>query len=685
MEGAAESNTPPETTDNAVPFIVRLSRCFGLLAVAAAIAAAAVCGTRLIGSPDIGYHLDYGYRFLDTGTPVETSPAVYTVENSRPDTADETLPPCCWRDAEGAFHFPNANWVSQVLFAGIHSRWDFTGLSLATALLVFSIAAVAAATMIRGGVHPAWAAAGIILIILCGYERFVLRPELFAAALLSVQLFILLDSCSNGGPGPIRIALLAATQVALVNMHSLWILGPAMTTAFLADRLARLLFRTATGRGRTDGAGRLGILFLLQLAACFLNPWTWRLGALPVETAVFFLRNNITAAHFTEGGHPWSTIGEFFSPFDAGFAGQTATWAYYGLLGAAGTALVSALYARKWDALFLIAGLVVFSMTMRRNIAPAAILLVPISLRAMGLAVTRLKERSRSVSFSLLSGLAAVLVTALSAWLLISIVSNRFYYARRSPHRFGIGPANMNLPLGACRFISTERPAGRLWTDYDTSSNIRFFASPRPEVPVLTNTWAYPVETMEAVLDVIRGKKELGTAAIEFDFQVAVMRVGRFTAEPIPGREHVPIALAMSADPRWVPVYLDARHVVFVMGSGENTAFVKKHRIPFDSAWARKYVARIRKTDPVPAQALLAGGNTLSLLGINRCAIVVLREAVAEDPELHEAWYCMGVCCRRLSVQHLRGDFAREATRCFKKCLEIKPDFEPALRALKIE
>lgn len=75
-------------------------------------------GVRTLTTEDLGYHLAYGDYLLDTGHIVDTSrfvdPAVM------PAHPRYDLPPGAWYDASGTYRFPNANWLSQAVVAGVH-------------------------------------------------------------------------------------------------------------------------------------------------------------------------------------------------------------------------------------------------------------------------------------------------------------------------------------------------------------------------------------------------------------------------------------------------------------------------------------------------------------------------------------------------------------------------------------
>ncbi|MGB2824636.1 MAG: hypothetical protein WBF17_26915, partial [Phycisphaerae bacterium] len=160
------------------------------LAVAAAAAFAVLLGVRTLTTPDLGYHLAYGDHFLDTGRIVDSDLGIYpmaTPEGRR----GLGLGPGCWYDADGTYRFPNANWLSQVVMAGVHRYTGLDGLSVLLAVLVAGVFAIAVVTMRRLGVGWTAVAAGILLTGMVAYERFLLRPEVFGYLVVMGQWWLL--------------------------------------------------------------------------------------------------------------------------------------------------------------------------------------------------------------------------------------------------------------------------------------------------------------------------------------------------------------------------------------------------------------------------------------------------------------------------------------------------------------
>jgi hypothetical protein len=381
---------------------------------------------------------------------------------------------------------------------------------------------------------------------------------------------------------------LVVLQAVLVNLHSYFALGLLLTAAALADRVVRSLWRRA-GR-EAEGpvqarraAMRLALVLAAQVGVCLLNPWGWRLAALPFQTLAFMRRNAIAGADYDAVRHPWSVIGEFFRPFAAGvFEQSKASYAYLALLGLAGAGMVAAALRRRWSHLLIVAGMTAASLTMRRNIAPAALLIVPPALSAIreliGAVAGRLGARPRPAW----QMAAAGAITVAGLWGVFNVVTHRFYRDERRAVRFGLGVSRTVVPVGPAEWINAHEPRGRLWTDYNSSSNVLYFTRPHREVPILTNTWAYPPGVMQRVLDYSRGRRPFGSGDAPAAFRIVVLRMDRTS---------IPLGRALERDPKWALVYLDAMHVVFLSAEGPNAGPVGLQEDPAPDGPRRQLLA----------------------------------------------------------------------------------------------
>lgn len=652
-------------------WLARMSPASRGIALLSAAAMICLLGVRLLNSPDLGYHLSYGYSFLETGRPVDSSPMVYSLDQFGPGNQPPPGPGCWWDDS-GQYRFANANWGTQVVMALVDKAGGVWALGVLQAVLAAGVFAVTAATMRRLGLGCLGIATGLLLTALVSYERLNLRPEVFGYIILAGELLVL----TGWRPSWLWVAGLVVLQLVLVNVHSYFMLGVALTGAFWAQGLWRWL-RAGRLRPKAQEADAQSLAtarrtFVLlsaalagQLAVCFANPWTWRLAVLPVETLLFISRNDITTSSMEPGHHPWSYIGEFFRPLASDLLRSKASIAYLAMLGLAGVGGLCCLLKRRWAWALIIAAMTMVSLSMRRNIAPAAIVIVPLALAALveilGPVAGLLGRRLRALSGH--AWAAGLTVAALT--LATMIVNQSFYTSEYTPVRFGMGLDRLMLPVDGCDWIARHDAGGRIWCDYDSSSSVHWFTGRRP-VPILTNTWAYPPVVMQQVLDASSGQRDLPQLLDELEADVLLLRVERMTAQSV---------RTVTNDKAWAMVHLSPVHVVWV----RRLAHPAVQPITEETFDAGAYIAHAQ-AQQAPEMALRAGGITLYQLGWYSHSIEVLERAVAVAPRRFDCQHMLAVAlatrglAREMRQDHRgRADWQR-ARQEFQKALQLKDD-----------
>jgi len=699
-EGGLIDTPGPAPTAARAPLVQRVLTA---LAVGAIGAFALLLGVRTLTTPDLGYHLAYGDHFLDRGELVDSGLFVYPTVKP---TNETDVGPGCWYDEQGRYRFPNANWLSQIVMAGVHRAAGLKGLSVLLAVLVAAILAVGAVTMRRLGIGWVGVAAGTGMTVMVAYERFLLRPELFGYLALVAQ-FCLLARRRVGRPAAVG---LVGLQWVLVNLHSYFLLGLGLTGAVLVERAVRWGWARrrglakpqaaspsrATARGdRTDREDRTGredraqvlrLAWVLgaQILVCFVNPWGWRLAALPLQTLLFVRKHGIAGGSATGEGHPWAIIGEFFRPFATDiFERSKASTAYCVLLSLAAAGAAAAVAKRRWAHLLVIAAMTAVSLSMRRNIAPAALLIVPPALSACRdlLAGARTLWNRHAPTAATV---AAAILTGLGSFGAFTVVTHRFYLHDGRAVRCGLGVARTVVPVAAAQWISRHDPPGRLWTDYNSSSNAYYFTRPHRDVPILTNTWAYPPQVMRRVLNCSIGRAPFDRVVDEFGCRTVLLHMDSTS---------IPLARKLVADANWALVHVDALDVVFVRADGPTAELARRAALTPRTFDADAFERMLLAVDPAPSSSMYLGGFTLAHLGWDTQAVEILGRAIRRFPhssDLHRMWNMKGTSLARRGTLRmleqppdLRGkqDW-HEARNCFLEALRAEPDYAPAARNL---
>ena len=750
----------------------RLATGLAWLALATVIALAMLLSIRKMASPDIGYHLAYGEEFWRTGKPVDHNPYIFTLTDDRPDQTD--LAPGCWYDSQGRYRFPNANWGTQVVMAAVNTWFGPIALSLLLPAMVAGVIILILLTLRRFGAGPLTCAAAMLLVTMTAHERFMLRPEMFGYLILVAQMYILV-----GWQSRVRqVIVLGLLQVLLVNFHSYFMLGLAITTAYVIDAAVRrvLAWINAAVPESNLAGRRLKMLLItlgVQLIACLVNPWTWRLAALPVQTLVFMKENHI-AGQYHPGAHPWSIIGEFFSPF-SGFANIRATISYLVLLAVAAAAIVLAvvtacliLWRRQTDATLkpkrpgnalpgthgqdtptaqdshtpllawalIIAGMVAISFSMRRNIAPAAMVIVPlavgififftrratrlqallqelrasygwwqviltvvmrkvITLYAYMLAIRSRLEQPKAARWWRLAALAVPILIAYYAgqWS-YQATTDRFYFDERTMTRFGLGFSPIDIPLGASDFVSEHLAApgasNRVWCDLYCSSNVYYFTNPHRDVPLVTNTWAYPPHVMKMVLDAfwVPGMTdrplEFEDLHARYGFDAVLLRVDPHSWA---------LTYTLARSDAWAVAYVDARFVVFVRRDGAYAKALLSMELNPKRLDMDRLLQKADAQDPSGASGLFMLSLTLHALGWTDPAVDAINQAIQRRPDWPEAHNRLG----QLLADHANKlmdpkvkqfaqarELLEKAVKAFEKSVSLRGDYAEAQQNLDL-
>jgi tetratricopeptide (TPR) repeat protein len=616
-------------------------------ALALALAVLAALGVREVGGLDLGYHLAYGERIL-RGDLVDHSPEVYTLPPLDAAPGERPEPgPGAWYDAQGRYRFPNANWLSQALFAA----WPFqggAGLSALGALLVAALAAAVAWALARLEA-PRWTRApAVLLLALVGAARLNLRPELCGYVVLALELG-LVGPALRGGELTRRAAwAFLALQLAFVNLHSYFPLGIALAGAVAVDGLAR----------RAPDRRRRLALLAGAAAAALANPWTWRIAVLPVQTLLYLRMHAIAAG---PGDHPWSRIFEFRPTLHPGFPatpGELAL-AAAAVLAVAGVALAAR--RRRWGHALALAGFLPVAFSMQRNVLASAVVIVPLAAAALPAWGARVRT-------------AAGLGSALAALALIALVtSDALYAAEGQPLRFGLGFQRAHLPVGAAEWLDAELSGARVWTGMNASSTIHGFTEPHREVPLLTNTWAEPPAVMAESGRLRLGEMDFDAWTRAHDVDVAVLR-----AEWSPA-----LATALARSPTWTPVYVNGPHVAYLRAGGRFAADARRLDLRARGAEAARYAREQRALDADLDASLLASGPILLEAGAFEHAREVFALATAEAPERADAWNGLGAACGSLWMRTGDAGERERAEAAFRRALALDPDAAAARRNLE--
>lgn len=627
-----------------------------LAVVAAATLALALCWFEF-SSVDLGYHIAYGRKFLDSGRIVECDPYIYAARDH---------------------FFVNANWAWQVLVAWMERGWGLAGLG--TVRIAFMSATIAGVIGLSRRSGASWGATGLILTLAAmgAYERFDFRPELASYAIGAAQLWLVLR------PHRRMLTACATTfglQVLWVNSHSYFLIGPLTTAAMLAGDAARWFARERDAEGRRTAQLRLAML-AAQAAACFVNPWGVSGAAFPFTTLQTLRQQGVMSG---DGGGAWSDIREFKAPLReiGATAGARVIRVYLLLLGLAAVGVAAALRTKRWGAALVIVLLAAMSLVMRRNIAMFALLATPLSAAAI---LAWLKMRPSLQNAKQAGGVvASLLALAAAGWWLPRVYSGRFSCDDQRVRAFGSGWSRLAMPIEACAFLRSQ-PAlqQRLCTDFFSSSNTLPYLSAGWRIFIDTNTFAYPPEVMTALTQVTSGARPYGEF---FDSQGVNVVLVHAAGGPI--RE---LIRRLQASRDWALVHVDEAFVVFVRRIAAHAEIIASHTLTAASVDVESWVSRARRMHLPTGYALMLMARVPQALGWNEPAARLLRRAVELEDGLGLAWLGLGVTYGEMANDAIRQGggigvakrYAQLAMECFQRAVRIEPENATARKNLEI-
>ncbi len=636
-----------------------LSLILRWLPVMAAAVAGLLVSFQVLTTEDLGYHLDYGRRFLESGRLVDHDELLYTLPPTDTPVHERPAPgPGCWYDADGRYRFANANWLSQILMASAFGLGGVAGLNVQLILMTGMLLGLIVWLMHRLETPPLAVAGAVLALVLVSYHRLTLRPELFGYIVLAGQACLLAGTWRGGrlhGALPwAAVAGLIALQWLFVNLHSYFLLGVALTGAVLIGSLGD---RDAAAPDRRRHRVRLAVATAGQIVVCLVNPWTWRLATLPVQT-VWFLRRH----HLADGpaAHPWTSMGDLQRPvlLGEGWATDVAALAFLACLAVIAAGIAAALKRRRWDWILIMTGMTLVSFSAQRNMAVGMIAAVPFALAALAVAPWWMAIRAwcrdragralpRHVTAPVMARLAAGALTLAAVLAAGSIVTNRLYLSQDSPMRFGGGLSRLHLPVGAAQWLGEHEVRGRIWASPLCSSTIRGLVEPRPRLNMVTNTWAYPPAVMQQILSGSSsyGPQPFAPVADRFDVSVVVTQSGLFLRE-------------VTADRRWTPVHAEGRFAVLIRRDGPDGRLAERHALAGESLAAERLIRDARTLDPAPGLALWLSAQVLADLGFYDHALTMLEISRRENPSEPRAWIATA---NALSRRAVRRDLADRA------------------------
>lgn len=477
---------------------------------------------------DLGRHIKNGELFFETWHPLEHNFYSYT---------------------EPEYPALNHHWGSGAIFYLVWRVTGFTGIQL------FVIALNSAAFLIAFLLAYRCAGAGIaalaaIFMIPLLAERTELRPESFSY--LFVMLFFLVLWRSRESNGTRALWLLPALEIAWVNLHIYFFLGPLLVLAFLAEALLVRNMRRARQLVWICAAIAITTLVSPFGFAAAIAPFTIlrEYGYLLVENqSVWFLETMLP-------GNPNYRI------FKIAFMLLLASFVPYAFprvrarMGSWQSATAS---------MALALGVSAMGWLQLRNFALFGLVALPLLAGNAG-ALFRAQAKKYEMQLSALA--AAILVFAIMA-MMAGGMQKFFPYAR--PFGLGLIPGNS----AAADFFRAHDLKGPIFNNYDIGGYLIYYLFPQERVFVDNRPEAYSVDFFKKIYVPMQESADAWEKyRAQYGFNVIIFSY----------RDHTPWAqqflIARIQDPEWVPVFADAQVIVFVRATKDHAPLIAEYAIP---------------------------------------------------------------------------------------------------------
>jgi len=491
---------------------------------------------------------------------------------------------------------------------------------LARLAILIALFGVMASTARRLGAGPWAMLLFLLLALVAARSRYTFRPDLLSLLLTALVVRAVVAEHPDGR----GLLWLVPLQILWANLHGYFITGPLVV-------LAVALGRALSGPEGRAAARRLAGLALAMLLACLINPAGLD-GLLHPVAILTDLREHI---EFYRGA-----IVEFAPTFAED---PRASWdrLAFMLLGAGAAVLLvgdGLAWFRRRDGqqggtavacLALLALFGVMSLSLRRNMAPFAIVIAPLAAAVA----------SRWFGARIPGAIAALPTAALALLVVVGEVSDRTSIHDGLDRRFGFGLSEIAYPRTGIEFIAEQLPRERVFTAFSYGSTFTGWRHPAQTASIDGNTHGYPTSFLIEAMAALSGEDSLA-----FDRMVA--RDGQTVALlPLAG----PLSVRLLAHPGWVLVCIGRRAAVFVRRSEMDAEWLAAHDL----------------------LATLRAGGRPTWLGTPPCeALLGLPRACAPNAELDQALLLLAADLPELALE--RAEAARA----------IAPD-DPEVAALR--
>lgn len=463
---------------------------------------------------DLWWNLKTGEHIIKNLTIPRTDIFSYTFEN-RP-----------WIDHE---------WLSQVIFYPIFSKFGWLGLNILKALLVSLSFLMLLFLNISKYKKIIYSTFFIMLAILAFGYRSVLRPEIFSYLLLCIFFYVLEREK--------RLFILPFLQIIWVNLHGYFILGPI------------LVFLYAIGEffsGNKNKAKRFAMVFTCVVLACLVNPYFYKGALYPFR---------ISMDVFTEQKLFMQNVHELMMPVRASFGRFLFFWIFAILTSI--SFLINIKNIKIKHILIFALGFIASYMAVR-NIPIFIFLGMPLA--AMNLNEARFTKNISGRRYYI--GLMLI-----ACGLIYFFLSNKYYTftnqsaLRKTESKF----SRVFMPSGACDFLEDNKITGPIFNTLDFGPYIGYRFYPEKRIFIDTRTELYKDDFYRLYRRAQNYPAEWRQLHKEYGFEIVLLR------HLFGGTEKILRHLYKDRD--WRLVYYDENSCIFLSNVPRNAGLINRFEI----------------------------------------------------------------------------------------------------------
>ncbi len=572
-----------------------------VLAAAAVTAFATAIVVRPLPNLDLWWLLAVGRRIVETHRYIYTDPFSFTLA--------------------GAPWSPQG-YASAILFFLLHKAGGMGAIGVLRVALVGVTVALSFRSLRSIGASWAMAAPLVMVAVITSHSRLTDRGQLFEYVFIAWLMGFLLTSHERRGRS--FFVLPALVQLAWVQLHSSFLLGPALTAIFFAAEWIASRVPAFQDPKRHD-FGRAAKLVLLMALVCLVNPNPKAFLIQPFDPAQRELLSQFTL--------------EWKSPFDPAIAAGNFHPYYEVLLGLAALAVLLNLARLPLAPVALLAATAYLSLQSHRFRVEFALVAVPM-IATLVMSAPALGSFARRGKRARAAWATAGLVTAL---VLAAIGRDRFLASHDNPRLYPDGALDFVAQNGVARrpFHSIGFGSYLMWDLYGKRQT---FIDGRSFDPGLYREFI-AAQTNVAGFQAVIDKYRIDSFVLPAP------------SRPDPGMRNVHHALLAARD-RWDMVYLDENAAVYVARAQADSSWLAAHALrayhpltfgslPSPEAMAAAIVdmERIVTATPVSTQALNDLGIALFSQGRFDESIAVFERLAPLRPHSADVYMNMARAC----------------------------------------